>query len=234
MPNQELDSLLAQIRTRFVVEFEDSTIDDIPLYLLTVQNMTSHLNKLIAHRAIANPLRDLPLWAKVWPASFVLGRYLRKLDAQGKSLLEIGAGCGVSSCIAARYGFADILVSDISPDALQFARANVLKNGLEERVNVRKIDVATDALPRTFDYLVGAEIMYLDELHKPMIKFCKKHLAAGGKVLFCTDIRRKKARFLKFAAKEFTVSENLVGMRSRSQDGEEERFVYSIHTLERP
>lgn len=233
MSQAALDTLLEQIRTRFVVEFEDSSIDDIPLYLLTVQNMTAHLNKLIAHHAIRNPLRDLPLWAKVWPASFVLGRFLRKLDMQGKSLLEVGAGCGVSSCIAARYGFADIVVSDISPDALQFAQANILKNGLDDRVSVCKVDVASDTLARSFDCIAGAEIMYLDDLHRPLIKFCKKHLAEGGKVLFCTDIRRKKGRFLKWAAKEFTVSERLVGTRSVSQEGEEERCVYAIHTLER-
>lgn len=233
MPQAELDNILQQIRARFVVEFEDSSIDDIPLYLLSVQNMTAHLNALIAHHAIANPLRDLPLWAKVWPASFVLGRYLRKLEIQGKSLLEVGAGCGVASCIASRYGFRQLLVSDISPDALQFAKANILKNGLQDIITVRKIDIAKDSLPQRFDYIIGAEIMYLDDLHRPLIKFCKKHLAAGGKVLFCTDIRRKKAHFLKWAAKEFTVSEHLVGTRSVSQEGEEERSVYCIHTLER-
>lgn len=233
MSQTELDAVLAQIRTRFVVEFEDSAIDDIPLYLLTVQNMTEHLNKLVAHNALVNPLKDLPLWAKVWPASFVLGRYLRKLDMQGKSLLEIGAGCGVTSCIAERYGFSEIVITDICDDALKFARANVLKNGLEQRVSVRKVDVGKDKLQKRFDCIAGAEILYLDELHKPLVKFCTRHLAAGGKVMLCTDMARKKPRFLKWAAKEFTVHENLVGTRAVNDDGTEERHIYTIYMLER-
>ena len=113
-----LEEVLAEVRTRFDVSFEQMNVDGAPLEVLSIRNMTQHLDSLIARKAIHNPLKDLPLWAKVWPASFVLGRYLRKLDPEGKTLLEIGAGCGITGCIAARYGFSRVIVSDIVEDAL--------------------------------------------------------------------------------------------------------------------
>ena len=114
-PAPALDDLLARIRTTFDVDFEPLVIDDLTLEVLSIRNMQAYLDGMLARKAIRNPLKDLPLWAKVWPASFVLGRYLRHFAPQGKRLLELGAGCGTLSLVAAHYGFARIICTDISP-----------------------------------------------------------------------------------------------------------------------
>ena len=100
---EELDNILAVIRADFDVDFEPLQVDENPLHILSINNMQSHLDRLLQKRAIRDPLKDLPLWAKVWPGSFVLGRLLRKYEPQGKSLLELGAGCGVLSLVAATW-----------------------------------------------------------------------------------------------------------------------------------
>lgn len=231
-----LDAVLALVRQRFDVDFEPLDVDGTPLYVLNVRNMTEHIDGLLARKNIRDPLRDLPLWAKVWPASFVLGRYLRKLEPQGKRLLEIGAGCGVTGCIASRYGFASVCISDVVEDALNFARANVLRNTLQEIVTVRRVDITaqgTQGLDGAFDCIAGSEVLYLEDLHRPLLKFTARHLAPGGKAVFCTDIARRQPRFFKLAAREFAVAEHMVGVRSVNEQGEEERRVYAIHTLER-
>ena len=96
-----LAALLAEIRTTFDADFDPLDIDGQTLHLLTVRNMPQHLDSLLARKAIHNPLKDLPLWAKVWPGSFLLGRLLRHFEPEGKTLLEIGAGCGVLGLVAA-------------------------------------------------------------------------------------------------------------------------------------
>ena len=227
-----LDSLLSQARAKFDVDFDSLDLDGTPLHLLSIRNMTRHLDDLLARKAIHDPLKDLPLWAKVWPASFVLGRYLRKLEPAGKSLLEIGAGCGVTGCVASRYGFSSVCVSDVVDEALLFAKINVLRNGLQDRVSVRRVDVASTRLDQRFDMIAASEILYLEDLHRPLLKFVGRHLAAGGKAVFCTDVARRRPRFFKQAARDFSVSENMVGVRSMSAEGEEERRVYAIHILE--
>ncbi|WP_297829583.1 methyltransferase [uncultured Desulfovibrio sp.] len=238
MPQTEdIDSLLAAIRATFEVEFEPLQVDESALEVLTIRNMQSHLDGLLQRRAIRDPLKDLPLWAKIWPGSFVLGRLLRKYEPEGKSLLELGAGCGILSMVAARYGFARIVLSDIVEDALRFARANVLRNRLQDRVEVRRVDVTTPGRdPRFsegFDLIAASEILYLDDLHRPLLKFVGRHLAPGGKALFCTDLARAKPHFAKLAARSFKITEGRIGVKSRDEDGEEQRRVYSILILER-
>ncbi|WP_300883031.1 methyltransferase domain-containing protein [uncultured Desulfovibrio sp.] len=238
MPQTEdIDSLLAAIRATFEVEFEPLQVDESALEVLTIRNMQSHLDGLLQRRAIRDPLKDLPLWAKIWPGSFVLGRLLRKYEPEGKSLLELGAGCGILSMVAARYGFARIVLSDIVEDALRFARANVLRNRLQDRVEVRRVDVTTPGRdPRFsegFDLIAASEILYLDDLHRPLLKFVGRHLAPGGKALFCTDLARAKPHFAKLAARSFKITEGRIGVKSRDEDGAEQRRVYSILILER-
>ncbi|MBD5538585.1 MAG: methyltransferase domain-containing protein [Desulfovibrio sp.] len=237
-PQSELDRLLAEIRTTFAADFEPLQVDDGTLDVLTVRDMPRHLDALLRRGAIHDPTRDLPLWAKVWPGSFVLGRFLRTQEPEGKRMLEIGAGCAICSMVAARYGFAHIVASDNVADALAFARANVLKNRLEDRIEVRHLDVTApgrDArFPEGFDIIAASELLYLDDLHRPLLKFLDRHLAPGGKALFCTDLARAKPRFAKLAAKSFAVQEGKIGVKSRDEDGAEQRRVYSICILERP
>lgn len=234
---EALDTVLAAIRRTFDVDFEPLQVDGDTLQILTIHNMQAHLDNLLHTHAIRNPLKDLPLWAKVWPGSFVLGRLLRNYEPQGKTLLELGAGCGVLSLIAARYGFSRIVLSDVVEDALRFARANVLRNHLEDRVDVCHVDVTAPGrdprFGRGFDLIAASEILYLDELHGPLLKFTARHLAPGGKALFCTDMARAKPHFAKLAAKSFTVTEGRVGVKSRDEDGREQRRLYAIVILER-
>ena len=233
-----LKDLLAEIERDFEVGFEPLQVDDGQLEVLTIHNMQTHLDALLRKKAIRDPLRDLPLWAKVWPGSFLLGRFLRKYPVEGKSLLELGAGCGVLGLVAARHGFARVVISDVVEDALRFARANVLHNGLAEQVEVCHLDVTApgrDArFPDGFNYIAASELLYLDDLHRPLLKFLSRHLRPGGKAFFCTDMARHKPRFAKLASKTFNVTEGHLGLKSRDEEGAEQRRVYNILILEHP
>lgn len=234
----ELDALLEHIRTDFDVVFEILNVDDTPLEVLSIRNMQEHVDNLLKYRAIHNPLRDLPFWAKIWPGSFVLGRLLRKYDPEGKSLLELGAGCGVLSLVAARYNFDHIVLTDAVEDALCFARANVLRNGLADRITVTRLDVtSTDRnvqVDGNFDRIAASEILYLDELHRPLLKFINRHLAPDGKAFFITDMARAKPRFAKLAAKKFHVTEGHIGVTTHEDACSQQRRIYNVLILERP
>ena len=154
----ELETLLREIGERFEVDFKPLTFNDSVFEVLDVNNMRQYLDRLVQTKALKNPLKDLPLWAKIWPGSFVLETYLRKKVAcAGKSLLELGAGCAVLSILASRLGFSHITASDVEDMALLFARANVLRNNLQEQIDVRHIDVTRPGVcpgfPRTLTSL---------------------------------------------------------------------------------
>ena len=198
---ETLETILATIRTTFEVDFEPLQVDDSKLEVLTIKNMQNHLDGLLKRHAIRDPLKDLPLWAKIWPGSFVLGRLLRKYNPEGKSLLELGAGCGILGMVAAQHDFSRIVVSDVNEDALRFAKANILHNHLENKMEVRRVDVQAPVtscgVSEKFDMLAASELLYLDDLHRPLLKFADHFLTPEGKALYCTDIARIKPRFAK-------------------------------------
>ncbi len=233
--SQNLDEILSKIEQKFSVSFEALDIDKDPIHVLSINNMKKHLDGLIAKKSIHDPLKDLPLWTKIWPASFVLGRFLRKLEPEGKTLLELGAGCGTTSIIASRYGFSKVQVTDNVDDALLFARANIIKNSLEHVAAVRRVDIKDSRASLNdarFDIIAASEILYLEDLHRPLIKCIQRHLAKDGKAVICTDMARRRPRFVKQAAKVFNVTEHLVGVRSTDANDKEERRVYALHILE--
>lgn len=233
MAERQLEAILAKIGRKFETSFEPLSVDGSDLQVLSINNMQAHLDALIAIKAIRNPLKDLPLWAKIWPASFVLGRYLRKFEPEGKSLLEIGCGCGVCGLVAAGHGFSKITMGDIVEDALDFARANILRNGLEDRVQARFLDVtANDNLP-PHDIIAASEILYLDELHRPLLKFINRNLAEGGRAIFCTDLARAKPRFAKLAKEKFKTLENKIGVKTIDEEGKPRIRGYEMLILER-
>ena len=209
-----LDQILADIRKTFDVDFVPLQLDDGQLEVLNINNMQSHLDGLLARHAIHD-----------------------KLEPEGKTMLELGGGCGVLSLVASRYGFRHIVTSDIVNDALQFARANVLRNKLQDLIDVCYLDVSRpgkdERFPEGFDRIVASELLYLDDLHRPLLKFVDRHLAPGGKAVFCTDMARAKPHFAKLAAKTFQVQEGHIGVKSQDADGKEQRRIYVLHILER-
>lgn len=236
---EELAGLLEEIGRRFDVAFCPMTFNDEKVYqILDVSNMTQYLDRLVQTKALRNPLKDLPLWAKIWPGSFVLETYLRKKVAcEGRTMLELGAGCGVLAILASRLGFAHIITSDVEDMALRFAKANVLKNNLQEQIEVRHIDVTRPGtcpgLSTSLDVIAASEILYLDELHGPILNFLDRHLAADGLAVFCTDVARRKPHFARKAAKRFLVNEVYLPGSFSGTDGEQHKRIFSLLTLQK-
>lgn len=226
--SSELDGLLEQISKTWEVEFTPLELDDTAFEILDIRNMKSHLDQMLARKAISDPLRDLPLWAKVWPGSLILGRFLRKFAPQGKTLLELGCGMGTLGIVASLYGFAKILLTDSNPHALEFVQANILRNNLAHVAQCRKLDItAPGRFEGQFDFIAASELLYLDQLHKPLLRFLDSHLAPDGKAFFCTDMGRAKPHFKKLASREFKVQEGAIALK-----GDEKR-IFSILILEK-
>lgn len=237
-PDDSLDTLLEQIRTRFRVGFKPLDTGTAKFEVLDVENMTQYIDKLIGTHAIRNPLKDLPLWAKVWPGSFILEVLLRKkVDCARKRFLELGCGCGVLSLLASTLGFSSMVASDIEEDALLFTQANVLKNGLGDKIKVEHVDVTRPGVDPRFadgiDVIAASEILYLDDLHRPLLNFLSRHLAPGGKAVFCTDMARRKPHFAKIAAKEFKVNEIYLPGKVTDAEGKPTQRLYALLTVEK-
>lgn len=90
------------------------------------------------------------------PRIFRSGEYFaRVLLAKGliptnSHVLDMGTGSGITALVAARRA-ARVVAVDINPAAVRCAQLNVLLNGVENRVDVRRGDLFSPLTGETFD-----------------------------------------------------------------------------------
>ena len=134
-------------------------------------------------------MHEFPLWAKIWPAAWVLAGYLAELPvAAEKNFLEIGGGLGVVSIVAASFGH-HITMTEYNPDALQFARANALINECPQ-LNIQELNWNHPRLTGRFDYIIASEVTYREEDIQPLLVLFKNSLNTGGEVILAGEMRR--------------------------------------------
>lgn len=226
-----LDELLAYADERYGICFEPVAIGDIKLQILQIADMTAQVDKALAEAGSKGKVQ-LPFWARIWPTAMLLSYFVQRLPAEGRTMLEIGAGVGVAGLFAAAHGIRTT-ITDVHPDALVFAQINVLKNGLADRAEVMACDFAADRLERRFDTILGSEVLYLEDLHRGLVKFLLAHVerAPHAEVILARDFRRKADRFLKLAQDEFTVEEKTIGCKADDPEFGVQRHLCSIHRL---
>ena len=79
------------------------------------------------------------------PTTRGAGALLR--DEPPGALLDLGCGSGLLSILAATWGHGPIAAWDRDPHAVEATRANLERNGLGDRVDVRLADVLVEPLP---------------------------------------------------------------------------------------
>ncbi len=227
-----LDAVLSKIGEHYKTVFEPVAIDGEKLELLQIEDMAALVESLTAGTRNLD-LKTFPLWAKLWPASMLTSYALKSLPfAPGRTLLELGAGLGLCGLYAAKLGYKTI-ISDNNPDSMLFAQANILKNNLQESASVRKLDFTQDQLDQRFDFIIGSEIIYIEDLHRPLIKFLLNHLSREphAEVMLSLRFRPKTSKFFKLAEKEFHIQQKVIGYKDQNTNGEEERKLCAIYRL---
>ena len=155
--------------------------------MLLPKDLTRYINA-------RNVFDQFPLWAKIWPASLVLAGCLAEMPVvPEKKIIEIGAGAGLVSIVAACWGH-DITLTESNPDALQFARANALVNDCP-RLPILDLDWNSPQLEDTVDLLVASEVTYKSEDLQPLLGLFKRCLSPDGEVLIAGEMRRVSKDF---------------------------------------
>jgi predicted nicotinamide N-methyase len=139
---------------------------------------------------------EFPLWAKIWPASWVLADYIAGMPVEAKKqFLELGAGAGLVSIVAASFGHR-ITMSEHDDDALRFARANALINECS-RLPIVDLDWNRPQSPGRFDYIVASEVTYKKEDCQPLVELLKACLKPDGEVILAGEMRKTSMDFYK-------------------------------------
>jgi predicted nicotinamide N-methyase len=228
-----LDELLDLARAEFgAVSFETAFVGEGSVEILQIQDMPAYLDRLAAKSAPGSPV-DLPFWAKVWPACLVLASFLARLPLPEDAVqLEIGSGAGLSGLFAAKHG-ASVVISDADPNALLFAQAGILKNGLADRASIALADFTRDRLGRRFDRIFGCETFYRDMDYGPVVDFLLAHLKPGPdhEVLLCQDSGRRGLSFLDKAKDRFRIRMKEIAYSGERPDEKSSVVLYRLGAL---
>lgn len=120
----------------------------------------------------------LPYWARLWPAALAMGSFLVRYPqyVKGKQVLELAAGLGLPSLIAAGYA-QTVCCSDYLPEAVSVMHESVTRNGFSN-VHCRLLNWHHLPAGLQAEVLILSDINYdtaeFDQLFQVLQQFLQK------------------------------------------------------------
>ncbi|MHC4392068.1 MAG: class I SAM-dependent methyltransferase, partial [Planctomycetota bacterium] len=147
----------------------------------------------------------MPYWAELWPAARALARYVLEgaggLNLAGHDVLELGCGLGLPGIAAALAGARSVLLTDYYEEALQFADVNAERASVADRVRTGYLDWRRPDLPRAYDRILGADLLF-ERKNQPILLEVLRHVLAPRGVLLLADPLRQTAEGFDALARE--------------------------------
>lgn len=216
---------LERLQARFQLTFADFTMGEVSLRLPELDDPLTYIDQCL--RQGNGDAHDLPFWTKVWPGALAMASLAARLPA-GTRVLELGAGLGLPGLVAAAHG-AQVVVTDLFDDCLEFARAAAEVNGLGDRVEVRRLDwTAPEAGLGSYQVVLGAEILYRAKLFAPLAGVLDQVVAPGGRALLAQQKGPRAAAFFELVQRRFEVR-----AARRLVPGEDEPVEVFLYNLAR-
>jgi predicted nicotinamide N-methyase len=160
------------------------------------------------------------LFGQVWPSGRVLAEAMSSFDVQGKRILELGCGLGLSSLVLADRG-ANIVASDHHPLAEPFLAYNA---GLNDLPAVTYRDLPWEVPDTTlgkFDLIIGSDILYERDHAAQIAAMMQRHAQPAAELLITDPGRGNSGPFTRaMALQGYEVTEQ----RSRFDEKDTEPF----------
>ncbi|MBI2803150.1 MAG: methyltransferase domain-containing protein [Gammaproteobacteria bacterium] len=129
-----------------------------------------------------------PLFGVIWPSGRVLADAMSRFEFEGKRILELGCGIGLSSLGLHRRG-ANVVATDRHPLAEAFLIENMVLNELGP-IKYRTADWRTaDSTLGEFDVIIGSDVLYEREHPALVADFVARHAASRAEVLIVDPSR---------------------------------------------
>lgn len=148
-----------------------------------------------------------PLFGMYWPAGLALAEAMSRFPVDGKRILEVGCGTGLSSLVLQRRG-ADITASDHHPLAAEFLEHNALLNGLP---SIKYRDAQWQGPNPSlgeFDMIIGGDVLYERDHPALLAGFIQRHAKPAACVMIAEPGRGYRGQFSsRMIAQGYTRSE---------------------------
>jgi len=140
----------------------------------------------------------MPYWAELWPAALALAHALpARLD--GVRIVEVGAGLGVPSLVAAARG-GEVTAVDWASDAIELLVQNAARNGL----GLTPLHADWRTLRGTFALALGADLLYEERNIQPLLELLPQ---LATEVLLAEPGRPHAAGFFRCARERWQIEE---------------------------
>jgi predicted nicotinamide N-methyase len=151
-----------------------------------------------------------PYWAFAWAGGQALARALLDAPAlsNGKRVLDLGTGSGLTAIATMMAGAASVLAADIDAVALVATALNADANGVQ--VSTTPDDLLA-AAPHVYDLILVGDLFYERQLADRVIAFIDAAVADGAVVLIGDPQRNyfPKGRFAQMADYSVPVTREL-------------------------
>ncbi|MDN5375488.1 MAG: methyltransferase-like protein 23 [Thermacetogenium sp.] len=139
---------------------------------------------------------QIPYWAELWPAARGLARYIwERVDFQGGTVLELGAGLGLPGLVAACKG-GRVTFTDYKPESLEIIARNAARNGIKD-FSCFLADWRDFRAEQCFDWIIGSDVLYNPALNPYVTGVLQSSLKPGGQLIFAHPSRPVTLEYLK-------------------------------------
>ena len=183
---------MAKIRVRYeTIEF-----DHIDLHVRSLRDNQQFSDDDGVAESLGISSATWPLFGIMWPSGCVLAHYMQDFDVEGKRVLEVGCGIGLTSLLL-NHRHTDITATDYHPEAASFMRENTRLNQDADIPFVRTGWADADSGLGLFDLIVGSDLLYESEHVELLAKFINQHAKPECEVILVDPGRGNHARFSK-------------------------------------
>jgi predicted nicotinamide N-methyase len=150
----------------------------------------------------AEELEHFPYGFLLWESGVGLARHLAAHPelVAGKSILELGAGVGLSGLVAQSLG-GSVWQSDHQPGTLSLARINAEQNGVAG-VHCFLADWGRWTHRERYAVILGADILYERQMHFHLEHIFHQNLAPDGKLILSDPGRTQAMEFVAHLEKQ--------------------------------
>lgn len=144
-----------------------------------------------------NPLTPFPYWAKIWPSAIAMSTFLSEHTAYfaGKKVLELAAGLGLPSLVAAAHA-TKVICSDYATAPLKIVEQSIAQNTQYTHVGCALINWEQLPANLTTDVLLLSDVNYQPSAFAYLYQLIEQFINQNTTIILATPHRLASKPFI--------------------------------------